>query len=238
MILLDPEARPLVGHRGASGTFPENTILAFDRAREQGVDAIEFDVRGTADGVPVVIHDATLDRTTDGSGLVRAKPLAQIRELDAGSGERIPMLQEVLERYADLPMIIEIKEPEVSEAVLRLLLHYDAETRVLVGSFLQAALRPFERASVPRSASRRETIVSWVTSRVGLAYPGRAFDAFTVPPRHGAFTIVDRSFVRSARGAGRPVHMWTVDDPHTARRLRASGVAGLITNYPSRLRDL
>ena len=86
MILLDPDARPIVGHRGASGENPENTLLSFDRALEQGADALELDVRLTADGVPVVIHDATVDRTTSGSGAVREYVLDRLRSLELPHG--------------------------------------------------------------------------------------------------------------------------------------------------------
>lgn len=238
MILLDPEAKPLVGHRGAPGECPENTIRSFQRALEQGVDALEFDIRVTADGVPVVVHDATVDRTTDGSGPIRSHTLEHLRELDAGGGERIPTLDEVLERYPRLPCIVEIKEREASEPALEVILRHGATPRVLVGSFIHAALRPFATAGSHRSASRRETAASWGASRLGLSLRGSAFNAFAVPERHRSLTVVDRAFVRAAHRAGRPVHVWTVDDPVDANRLRALGVSGIITNFPLRMRAL
>ena len=89
MILVDPLARPVIAHRGASGFFPENTLLAFRKAIEVGADALEFDVRVTEDGIPVVIHDSTVDRTTDGVGVVSEMTLAAMTEFDAGDGEKI-----------------------------------------------------------------------------------------------------------------------------------------------------
>ena len=238
MILLDPHATPIVGHRGASGECPENTIMSFDRAIAQGADALELDVRVTADNVPVVVHDATVDRTTNGTGSVRSHSLRALRALDAGQGEPIPTLDEVLDRYRDLPLIVEIKERHAAEPALRALRRHDANGRVLVGSFVHAALKPFSAAGWFRAASRRETGASWMASRLGLAFRWRDFAAFTVPERHGSLTLVDRAFVRAAERTGRPVHVWTVDEVADARRLRAMGVAGIITNHPSRMRDL
>ncbi len=238
MILFDPQATPVVGHRGASGECPENTILSFDRAVEQGADALEFDVRVTAEDVPVVVHDATVDRTTNGSGPVRSYSLEELRALDAGLGQPIPTLDEVLDRYPDLPLIIEIKERPAAEPALRALLRHGARDRVLVGSFVHAALKPFSAAGVSRSASRRETAACWLASRIGLTVGRRDFVAFTVPERHGSLAVVDPAFVRAAQRGGRPVHVWTVDEVADAKRLRAMGVAGIITNHPSRMRDL
>jgi glycerophosphoryl diester phosphodiesterase len=237
VILLDPDARLVVGHRGASGECPENTLLSFDRALEQQADALEFDVRVTADGVPVVMHDATVDRTTNGSGAVRSHRLEWIQELDAGGGQCVPTLDEVLRRYSDTPCIIEIKEPAASKPALDAIVHLDASDRVLIGSFVHAALRPFAAAGLHRSASRRETALSWAASRIGLPVPGFGFEAFTVPEWHRSLRIVDLALVRTARRARRPVHVWTVDDPAHAERLRALGVSGIITNYPSRMRS-
>ncbi len=238
MILLDPYARPVVGHRGASGECPENTLLAFDRALEEGADALELDVRASADGTAVVIHDPTVDRTTSGAGPVSAHTLADLRALDAGRGQRIPTLDEVLERYPDTPLILEIKESEVAEAAARSLTRHGAIDRVLVGSFLHAALRPFRASIFHRSASRRETASCWAASRLGISLRLRAIEAFAVPERHGSLTVVDDAFVRSARRRGRPVHVWTVNEPGEAKRLRSLGVAGIITNYPARMRGL
>jgi glycerophosphoryl diester phosphodiesterase len=237
MILLDPDASLVIGHRGASGDYPENTVLAFERAVEQGADALELDVRLTRDGAVVVIHDATLDRSTDGEGPVRDRTLSELRALDAGAGQPVPTLDEVLERFGDTPLILELKESEVADAARRCLVRHRAMDRVLVGSFEAGALRPFGKPTSHRAASRRETALAWALSRVGLPLPGSC-EAFTVPERHGAVRVVDGRFVAAARRAGRPVHAWTVNDVEQARRLRAVGVCGIITNYPARMRAL
>lgn len=237
MVLLDPSAQPVVGHRGASGEYPENTLLAFAKALEQGADALECDTRLSADGVPVVIHDPTLDRTTSGRGPVAAMDLASLQRLDAGRGERVPTLAEALATFPRTEFILEIKDRRVAMPARRVIADQRAERRVLVGGFDRAALTPFE-PDVPRSASRSETALYWAMARVGLAPFRMPYRAFTVPERYGPLTVVDAAFVRLARRIGRPVHVWTVNDPADGRRLRTLGVSGLITNYPGRFRAL
>jgi glycerophosphoryl diester phosphodiesterase len=150
----------------------------------------------------------------------------------------VPLLTEVLARYPETPLIIEIKEEEAARPTLEVLTRARAQARVIVGSFLHAALRPFPPTAFPRSASQRQTAVFWLASRLRLSFPGRSYRAFTVPERHGRLTVVDALFVRAARKRGMPVHVWTVDEPAEARKLRALGVAGIITNFPARMRAL
>ncbi len=238
MILLDPDARPVIAHRGASGQYPENTLLAFAKGLEQGADAIELDVRVTADGVPVVLHDPTLNRTTNGAGPVAALALAQVRRVRAAQGERIPTLAEVLESFPAAPLIVELKETGAAAATLRVLRAQRAESRVLLGAFQRGALRAFRGTEFARSPARIEVAWFWACSRVGLAWRGGAYRAFCVPERSGALHVADARFVTATRRAGLPVHVWTVDDPATAARLRALGVGGIITNYPERMRGL
>ena len=144
MILLDPGAQPVIGHRGASGEYPENTLLAFARALEQGADALECDTRITADGVAVVIHDPTLERTTNGQGPVEAMDLGPLQRLDAGRGERVPTLAEALAAFPRTEFILEIKDRRAAGPARRVLADQRAEKRVLVGAFDRDALRPFD----------------------------------------------------------------------------------------------
>ncbi len=236
--MLDPAAMPVVAHRGASGELPENTMLAFREGLAQGADALEFDVRLTADGVPVVMHDATVDRTTGGTGAVSHLELAHLASLDAGHGERVPTVEQVLGEFPETPVIIELKEAQASGPLRDVLRRHNAQSRALVGSFEHRALSPFFGPEFHRAASRREAALFWTGSRlsVGLALGGVA--AFTVPSHHRGITVVDRRFVRVARRHGRPVHVWTVDDETEATWLRSIGVAGIITNYPARMRAL
>jgi glycerophosphoryl diester phosphodiesterase len=241
VILLDPEARPLIAHRGASGQYPENTMLAFKCALEQGADAIELDVRVTADGAPVVLHDATLDRTTDRRGTVAGLTLDEVRRAvagaGAGAGERIPTLAEVLEAFPTTPLIVEIKEPAAALATLAVLRRQRAQGRVLLGAFQRASLAPFRGREFSRAATRVQVAWFWSWARVGVARRGD-FLAFTIPERSGLLTVADPPFLRAARRLRLPVHVWTVDDPGAAARLRAAGVCGIITDYPERLRVL
>lgn len=238
MILLDRSARSVIAHRGASGEFPENTFLAFRQALAQGADALELDLRATADETAVVLHDATVDRTTDGRGRVAAMTSQTIRALDAGRGEPVPTLDGVLEEFTDTPLLIEVKEIGVGEPAATAIARHRAERRVVVGSFVGQALVPFRRRGWSTSASRPETARRWVASRftsVGWKGP---FQAYAVPERYRGLTVVDGRFVRAARRAGIPVHVWTVNAPAAAERLWALGVSGIITNFPARIRAL
>jgi glycerophosphoryl diester phosphodiesterase len=142
----------IVGHRGAAAHAPENTLASFEKARQLGVDMVEFDVHLTADRRCVVIHDETVDRTTDGHGPVGAKTFAELRDLDAGNGEQIPSLEEVLEWAGDvdMPLSVELKHPNVctmrpyeglEEGVLELLDRWDMIERSFVHSYHHAAAR-------------------------------------------------------------------------------------------------
>jgi glycerophosphoryl diester phosphodiesterase len=142
----------IVGHRGAAAYAPENTLASFEKARDLGVDMVEFDVHLSADDRCVVIHDETVDRTTDGQGAVGDKPYAELRELDAGGGQRIPALEEVLEwaRDVGMPLSVELKHPNVctrapysglEERVLDLLRRHEVLDTSFVHSYHHAAAR-------------------------------------------------------------------------------------------------
>ncbi len=256
--LLDLSARPVIAHRGASGHAPENTLPAFELAVQQGADAFELDVRLTADGVPVVLHDATLQRTTGGRLSAASQTLAQLRQADAGArfspdagrsfpfrgaGLLIPTLAEVLETFPDMPILVDIKEARAQGAVRQLLLEKRAADRCVVASEETAALAVFEHRQFSRAASPRET--SWLYWGSLLRRAGRAasspmlrcpYQALSVPLRYRGLTIPTPSFVAAARDRGCPVHVWTVNDPAVAERLWRAGVAGIVTNFPDRMR--
>jgi glycerophosphoryl diester phosphodiesterase len=245
--LLDLDARLVIAHRGASAEAPENTLPAFEAAVQRGSDAFELDVRLTADGAPVVIHDDTLDRTTDRSGLVRAHTLAELRSVDAGArftpdegrtyphrgGEaRIPTLGEVLWAFPRVPVLLEIKEPEAQEAVRKVLLQEDAAGRCVVASEHQAALRLFDEPPFARGASGPEISALYWAALLGRRPPAAGYRLLSVPERYRGLTVPTRRFVAAARALGCPVHVWTVDHPAAARRLWHAGVAGIVTNAP------
>ena len=236
MLLLDPLALPVIAHRGASGEYPENTVLAFNQALRMGADALELDVRVSADNVPVVIHDPTVERTTNGSGLVKQKQLAELNELDAGCGEAVPTLNEVLELFPETPLIIEIKEAAAAAVVRETLEAHRAVSRVLVGSSESRAMRQFHTGGFNRCANRSQTTLFWMFSRARLTYHISA-DAFCIPERQGSTTVVDERFMSSVGRVAMPVHVWTVDSVATAHSLWEMGVRGIITNRPDVIRN-
>ena len=245
--LLDLAARPVIAHRGASAEAPENTLPAFEAAVQRGADAVELDVRLTADGAPVVIHDDTLDRTTDRTGLVGAHTLAELRTVDAGArftpdqgrtypyrggDARIPTLGEVLWAFPRMPVLLEIKEPETQESVRKVLLQEDAAERCVVASEHQAALRLFEEPPFARGASGAEISALYWAALLGRRPPAAGYRLLSVPERYRGLTVPTRRFVAAAGALGCPVHVWTVDRPAAARRLWHHGVAGIVTNRP------
>ena len=250
--LLDLDARPVIAHRGASGLAPENTLPAFELAVRQGADALELDVRLTRDGAAVVIHDATLERTTDRSGPVLAHTLAELRMADAGArftpdrgrtfpfrgtGVRIPTLAEVLWALPKVPVLVEVKEPEVQDAVRRVLLQEDAAGRCVPASELGSALQAFREPpfACGACASDIAQLYRAVMFRRQLPQPG--YRLLSVPRHHRGLPVPTRRFVAAARSLGCPVHVWTVNDAATARRLWARGVAGIVTNVPQVILD-
>ncbi len=242
----DPGARLVIGHRGAAARFPENTFAAFDYAVGLGVDAIEFDIRITRDGVVVVIHDPTLDRTTGGSGQVAQQSAPDIAEVDAGArfspdggrtlpfagkGIAIPTLEGLIERYPSTPLLIEIKVAQAAPEALRLFRRHGCEDRVLVDSMDVGALRPFRGTRVAVGAARRDAISLTWRSAVGLVPRSLPFSALCIPERYGINVPVSR-LTRAAASRRVPTHVWTVNDPEDARRLWSNGVIGIISDDP------
>jgi len=241
--LLDFGTRPVIGHRGASAYAPENTLASFHRAAELGADAFEFDIRASKDGEPMVFHDPILDRTTDQTGPVAQRTVAELKLVDAGYrfssdggntfpwrglGARIPTLQEVLTIFPSMPMLIEIKEREVQHAAARVLLETGAVSRTVVAGNDWKALRAFEQPPFTLGASRRDIARLYF----GIGAPHPACRCYAVPDRYYFLTVPTRRFVRRARQRNSSVHVWTVDDPGAARQLWSTGVNGIVTNKP------
>ncbi len=245
--LLDLDAHPVIAHRGASAEAPENTLPAFEAAVRAGAEAFELDVRVTADGAPVVIHDDTLDRTTDRDGPVRSLTLADLRAVDAGAsftidggkthphrgqGIQIPTLGEVLWTFPRMPVLIEIKEPEAQEAVRRVLLQESAADRCVVASEQAEALRVFDDSTVARGASADEISGLYWASVLRRRPAEAGYRFLSVPQRHRGLRVPTRALVAAARALGCPVHVWTVNSAVDAQRLWRRGVAGVVTNVP------
>ena len=250
--LLELDARPVIAHRGSSAAAPENTIAAFERAAADGAAGLELDVHVTADGVPVVIHDPLLDRTTDRSGAVASMSFRAVREADAGArfttdggrslpwrgrDVRVPALAEVLDAFAHLPIIIEVKTTGAALAVRRVLTEASAADRCLIASFDARALAPFDTAPWVRSASRRETIELLARAMLGRRAPRVGYRALTVPTHAYGVAVPMRRLAHAARAVGCPTHVWVIDSPSEARALWKDGVAGIITNRPRAILD-
>lgn len=251
--------RPLViAHRGGKGLWPENSLFAFERASALGVDMLEMDLRRSSDGELVVIHDSTLERTTDGQGLVAEHSLEQLQALDAGyrwtadggqsypyrgQGIRIPRLIEVLEGLPEVAKAIEIKVPDAGlEAQLCQLLEASGQgDRVLVGSFHERSLQRFRELcpGVATSAGPSSVRLLLTLDWLGL---GRllspSYQALQIPERHGNWPIASVSLMRTARDRGLNVLLWTVNEQPAMRRLLELGAGGLITDHPERALEL
>jgi glycerophosphoryl diester phosphodiesterase len=244
--LVDPDARPVIGHRGAAAHAPENTMESFRRALALGAEALELDVRGTADGEVVVLHDPTLDRTTNRSGDVALHTLPALNAVDAGfrwlddrggypfrgTGIRIPTLREVIAEFRDIPLLIEVKEIEVQEAVARVLLEGGAADRTIVAGADWRALGVFQSAPFQRGASRRDIARLYF----GAGTPDERCRSYAVPERYYGLPIPTRRFTQAARSHTSTVHVWTVDNPEAALRLWKRGVNGIVTNRPEVIR--
>jgi glycerophosphoryl diester phosphodiesterase len=209
-------------------------MAAFCRAVEVGADAIELDVRLSRDGVPMVIHDPTLDRTTNATGAVASRSAEELARLRVGTTTGVPTLEEVL-REITLPILLEVKEPGAQEEVAGVLLRMEAADRVVVASAHDDALTAFRRTPFLVGASARDILRLWLAPLRGL--PELRCTAYSVPWRHrGVLPVPTRRFVRNAHALGASVHVWTVDEPALAGRLWMRGVSGIVTNDPGRLR--
>jgi glycerophosphoryl diester phosphodiesterase len=231
--LVDPAARIVIAHRGASAEQPENTLAAFGRAVELGAHAIELDVRLSRDGVPVVAHDETLDRVSPERGRVADLTAAQLARVPVGSTVGVPALGDVLAAI-DLPLLIEIKEVDAQDEVAGVVLRAAAAPRVVLASEHDDALAAFRRPPFLVGASARDILRLWLAPVRGLPEP--RVTAYSVPHRHkGILTVPTRRFIRDAHALGATVHVWTVDHPATASRLLRRGANGIITNHPRRM---
>jgi glycerophosphoryl diester phosphodiesterase len=239
--LLDRSARPVIGHRGAAAYAPENTLASFLRALQLGAEAFELDVRLALDGVAVVMHDPTLERTTDRTGPVGALSAAELAGVDAayhfseddgamrpfrGTGVGVPSLREVITTFPDVPLLIEVKEREVQDAVARDLIETGAVDRAVVAGTDWRALTAFARPPFHRGASRRDIARLYF----GLGKPESA--CYAVPEAFHGLPVPTRRFVHSAHQRAATVHVWTVDDARSALRLWRHGVNGIVSNRP------
>jgi glycerophosphoryl diester phosphodiesterase len=245
----------VIAHRGGRGLWPENTLYAFGRAAALGVDVLEMDVRQTSDGQVVVIHDDTVDRTTDGHGPVATMTLAELQRLDAGyrwsadegrsfpyrgQGIVIPTLREVFAALPHARMNVEIKDRATSSVapLCKLIREQGMQQRVLVVAVQQDAIDAF-RAACPEvaTAATRNEVIRFTACSAAFV-PGcasRRAQALQVPERMGRFELLSPRFVRNARRLNLRLEVWTVNDAEAMHRLLALPVDGVMTDYPDRM---
>lgn len=259
---LAPAARPgrpylagaplLIAHRGGAALAPENTLPAFRQALEWWeADIVELDVHPTREGEAVVIHDATVDRTTDGSGPVAGFTLEALRKLDAGyrftadggrsfpyrgRGVRIPTLREVLEAFPAARVNVEIKDGRAQPGVRRAIEALNASQRVLVASARRRNRARFADYAGATSASAEELYAFLALHRARATRLFRPrVDAFQLPEQHRGRQVLSPRFVREAQALNLAVHVWTVNDEADMHRLLDWGVDGIITDRPDLL---
>jgi len=246
-----PPAPHVHAHAGADHLWPGNTMLAFRGSYDLGVDVLELDSQITSDGVIVVIHDDTVDRTTDGSGRVDSFTLSELQQLDAaanwagpdgdhpyrGEGLVVPTLREVLEAFPDVGVNIDMKadDPRVPEATCDLLRETGRERTVLVASFIQRNLEEFRRLcpEVATSAGPDEVRDFLILNLLGLGRATRpAADAFQVPVSQGSIPVITRPFVRGLKERNVQLDVWTINDEAQMQALLDLGAGGIITDRP------
>lgn len=242
--------RPLVfAHRGGAALRPENTLAAFDHGLALGADGLELDVHLSRDGAVMVHHDHTLDRTTNLHGLISQRTAAELTQADAGwhfrrddaypfrgHGIGVPTLADVLARFRDIRIIIELKtgNPELARAVIAAVLAANAIDRVCIGAFDAQGLRIVRTVApaIATSAARIEVICALIKIWCRRPLADVPYAGFQVPERSGRTRIVSPLLVTAAHRAGLGVHVWTVDRVEDARRLLRYGTNALITDRP------
>lgn len=236
----------VIAHRGSRFLWPENTMEAFAGAVALGVRHLETDVRITADGVVVCLHDATVDRTTDGAGPVGSLSFREVAALDAGfrhrssagfshrgRGIRVPALEELVTSFPDVELVIDLKTPTAIEPLLGLFRSHRLHERAIVGSFCDRWLVELKRRSggiIRTSTGARSTRRWLLASRLGLRPPRS--DSLYVPLQLRGVPVVDTRLLEVARSFGVPVNVWTVNREDELERLARMGVDGLITDRP------
>lgn len=248
--------RPLIiAHRGGMGLWPENTLYAFERALKAGADVVELDLRPTADGEIVVIHDETVDRTSNGKGRVAELTLEELKNLDfaynfipdgqenpllRGEGVTIPTLGELFRRLPDAYFTMEIKpdSPDFARKVAEFVRQTGMAQRVVLSSFHTRIVEYLQKhpVRIDTAASKSETTAVYILSKIGL---GRLHQpkakVYQVPVIHEGLRVVTPAFVRAAHSAGQEVYVWTIDEPSEMKRLLEMNVDGIITNRPDLL---
>jgi glycerophosphoryl diester phosphodiesterase len=255
----DGPPRPwVIAHQGGDGLWPGDTLFAFENADQLGVDVLEMDMHSTADGVLVLMHDATVDRTTDGSGRLNDMTLAQIKQLDAGydwtddggqtypfrgQGITVPTLEEVFDAFPDQYFNIEIKqaEPSIAEPFCQAIRDHGLVDQVFVASFSQEVVDEFRQVcpEVATSTGESDGIKLLVPSFVFLeAIHSPRAQVVQSPEEYFGMTVLRQRTVDAAHNRGLEMHAWTINETEDMERLLALGLDGIITDRPDRMLDL
>jgi len=254
----NPDNFWVIAHRGGRSLGPESTLYTFQRALDMGVDILEVDVRTTKDGELILLHDRTVDRTTNGTGSANNFTLTKLKTLDAGyrwspdngqtfpmrgKGLTIPTLAEVFKAFPKARINIEIKESRTEDIarLCRLIRTYQKTDQVMVASFDVSRLKKF-RAQCPEvatSSGAREVFLfyglQWAHLEDLYSPPAQALQ---VPEYYGNRLVVTTRFLESAHARNMRVHVWTVNDTQSMQRLIDMGVDGIMTDYPEKLLGL
>jgi glycerophosphoryl diester phosphodiesterase len=251
----------VIAHQGGDGLWPGNTLYAFEKALETGADVLEMDAHITKDGHIVLIHDETVDRTTDGEGSVDDMTLEELKHLDAGydwsgddgqthpyrgQGIRIPALAEVFERFPQMRYAIEIKRSGIpmEQPLCDLIRLYNMQEKVLIASFHDASMQTFRTTcpEVATSASRGEVTKFVILGKIflsGLVAPGyQSIQPPYDPEESYNIPIMTRRFIREAHAKNIRVEPWTVNDPDLMRQYIGWGVDGIITDRPDLMAEI
>jgi glycerophosphoryl diester phosphodiesterase len=250
----------ILGHRGAAGDAPENTLVSFRRGLELGAHIIESDVHLTRDGVPVLAHDDRVDRTTEGSGRIAELTIGALRELDAGyrfeppeggsfpfrgQGVRIPTLEEAFDVLPDARFNLELKSEEpglVAEAV-SLVVDRGREGLTLLTSGSDAIMARLRgelrrRRAAPALGASIADVLAVIRSAADEKPPATDSMALQIPVEFGDRPLITRELVAHAHAHGIQVHAWTINEPAEIERLLGLGVDGIVTDFPGRMAAL
>lgn len=248
----------VIAHQGGDGVWPGETMFAYQHATDLGADILEMDIHITADGVLVLMHDETVDRTTDGTGQIEAMTLDELKKFDAaydwspdkgvtfpyrGQGLQVATLEEVFAAFPDMRMVIEIKKTNASmtKPFCGMIREYDMQEKILVASFHDDRLEEFraECPEVATSSAKNETrnFVLLTKAFLGGFYSPK-FHSLQVPEESGGITVMTEGFVRAAHKRNLAVEPWTINDEETMRRFITWGVDGIITDRPDILLEV
>ncbi len=222
-----------IGHRGAAGLAPENTVAAMKKAMELGVDGFEFDIRLSKDGIPVVIHDETLERTTNGKGRVRDFNLAELQKFDAGNGEKIPTLAEVIKLVDKrCALFIELKDEDAVKPVVDMVTHAVKHDGWGYEQLFILSFNHHQLVEARAIDANIKTCASIVATPITLAQFAIDAGAHAMGPAldHATQELIDDAHTR-----GLKTFVWTVNKPESIARASTMKVSGIISDFPDRL---